>query len=260
MEGTTATALLSLNNVLQLHCLTTSTVGYHFLSYFLTLQKRAVTAYCGINSLEQNPKTPCSQMQLYEDYEKVEKPGQKPKNTIKLEEAKIDSSYSNPSSAYSSTISSPHGGVRLSVSPSGYSSSGSGSGVVGSGSGSGTVSSGVHMFSVTTKSGEVHEFRTETENERLRWVKLLQLLVMFPRSSIPEEPKSNPIKDTFRLRLEAVQYGASKSLSTTINFIPFIFKSALCNFPVYLVQCLFIDDIGSHLSGVDVSFCWRIVH
>ena len=224
-------------------------MDYHFLSSFFILQKRAVTAYCGINSLEQNPKTPCSQMQLYEDYEKVEKPGQKPKNTIKLEEAKIDSSYSNPS-AYSSTVSAPNGGVRLSVSPSGYGSSGSGSGVVGSGSGSGTVSSGVHMFSVTTKSGEVHEFRTETENERLRWVKLIQLLVMFPRSSIPEEPKSNPIKDTFRLRLEAVQYGASKSLKRTMKSIYVQISFSVTSLFILSSVC-----IGSHLSGVDVSFC-----
>ena len=147
---------------------------------------------------------------MFDDYEKVEKPGQKPKNIIKLEEAKIESNYSNPNlTAYSSTIASPQGSVRLSgSSPSGYSSGGSGSGVIGD-SGSGTVT-GNHIFTITTKSGDIHEFRTDTENEKLRWVKLLQLLIMYSRSTIPEEPKTNPIRDTFRQRLEAKPYGASK--------------------------------------------------
>ena len=165
------------------------------------LQSRAVAAYCGL----EDSKSPAAQILLFEDYEKL---GQKPKNTIKLESAKIDSSYS-PNPSYTSTIASPHGGVRLSASPSGYSSSGSGSGIIGSDSGSGVVG-GNHIFSVITKSNDVHEFRTETENERLHWVKLLQLLIMYPRSIIPEEPKANPIKESIRSRLETKQYGASK--------------------------------------------------
>ena len=170
---------------------------------------------------DKDPKAPSAQILLFDDYEKVEKPGQKPKNIIKLEEAKIESNYSNPNpAAYSSTIASPHGGVRVSASPSGYSSGGSGSGVI-SDSGSGTVS-GNHIFTVTTKNGDTHEFRTDTENEKLRWVKLLQLLIMYPRSTIPEEPKTIPIKETFRQRLEAKHYGASKYT------VESLFKNLFC--------------------------------
>ncbi len=152
----------------------------------------------------EDPKAPVAQVCIFEDYEK---PGQKPKNSVKLESAQIDSSYSGSStSAYSSTVAS-HGSARLSVSPGSFNSGGSGSGVIDTGSG--TVG-GTHIFSIVSKSGEAHEFRTETENDRLRWVRLLQLLIMYPKASIPQEPKTNPIKDTLRLRLEAKKYGASK--------------------------------------------------
>lgn len=158
-----------------------------------------------------------AQLQLYEVYEKVEKPGQKPKNSITLNEAKIDSNYTNPSQgAYSTAMVVPDN-ANLSVSPSTTPSSTgshSGSGIVGSnGSGSGVVTSGMHMFTIITQTGEVHEFRTETENDRLRWVKLLQLLVMFPFSSIPEEPVSDPIKKLFQGRLDPKQYKAGECAS-----------------------------------------------
>lgn len=68
----------------------------------------------------------------------------------------------------------------------------------------------LYMFTVATISGELHEFRTESENDRLRWVKLLQVLVMYPYSQIPEEPKSNPIKDNFRQGLDAKDYNAGE--------------------------------------------------
>ena len=124
-----------------------------------------------------------------------EKPGSKPKTCIKLEGAKIESSCSSPSSsntnfpAYSSAIASPQGAPSPSTS----------------------LHNGVqdlYSFTVTTASGEVHEFRIEAESERLRWVKILQLLVIYPYSQIPEEPNTNPIKDSFRQSLEAKQYNA----------------------------------------------------
>lgn len=157
-----------------------------------------------MGSSDDDAKTPGAQILIFEDYEK---PGQKPKNIIKLDSVQIESSYSSSnSSAYTSTSTSPHGSIRLSASPS--SGGGSGSGVVASDSGSGTIG-GNHIFSISSK-GDVHEFQTETENERLNWVKMLQLLIMYPRSSIPEEPKTNPISERMRLRLEAKQYNASK--------------------------------------------------
>jgi hypothetical protein len=145
-----------------------------------------------------------AQLTLNEDYEKVEKPGQKPKNMILLEAASIDCSYTN---SYSNA-----GRLSASPSPSPHSSSqgGSGSGIItGSGSSSGTVGN-MHPFNVVTKGGDIHEFLSESENDRLRWVKLLQLLIMFPYSTIPEEPTNKPIKDTLRSQLDPKRYGAGE--------------------------------------------------
>lgn len=145
-----------------------------------------------------------AQILIFDDYEKVEKPGYKPKNSIKLEGAKIDTVYSSPSPsntnspAYgnTSTVTSPPSGNRFSSSPSPSLSSSNGG--------------ELYAFTVATSGGDVHEFRTESENDRLRWVKLLQLLVMYPYSPIPDEPATNPIKDSFRQALEAKQYEAGE--------------------------------------------------
>ena len=178
-----------------------------FCNFFL--QKKAVAAFSGIggsgaNAGETTTKSIPAQIQIFEDYEKVEK-GNKPKSLIKLEGAKLESLCSSPSAsnagspAYGSAIvTSPPNSMRLSSSPS-PSLSNNGS--------------ELYAFSVTTNTGEVHEFRTDSENERLRWVKLLQLLVMYPYSTVPEEPVTNPIKDSFRQALEAKQYGAGMLVS-----------------------------------------------
>jgi len=63
------------------------------------------------------------------------------------------------------------------------------------------------VFQIATPN-ETHEFRTDSENDRLRWMKLLGLLVMFPYSTTPEEPQNNPIKKSFRCKLIPTQYGA----------------------------------------------------
>ena len=152
-------------------------------------------------------------MQIFEDYEKIEKPGHKPKGAIKLEGAKIESSYNTPpnssnnSPAYTSTLLSSQGNVNLSSSPLSVGSSNSQSGSVPSSASNSEV---MYVFTVLTSNNELHEFRTDSENDRLRWVKLLQLLVMYPLSPIPEEPKINPIKDSFRQTLEAKHYNASE--------------------------------------------------
>ncbi len=173
------------------------------------LQKRGVCALAGMGGSNggEGSKSVSAQILIYEDYEKVEKPGSKPKNTIRLDGAKIESSYSSPnasntsSPAYSSAVTTPQGGLRLSASPSPSSASNLQNGPVAE----------FYPFTVATSTGEVHEFRVEMENDRLRWVKILQLLVMYPFSPIPEEPSSNPIKDSFRQSLEAKQYGAGNS-------------------------------------------------
>ena len=91
---------------------------------------------------------------------------------------------------------------------------GSGSGIIsGSGSGSGTISSTGNMYSFTivTQNGDSHEFMTESENDRLRWVKLLQLLLMFPYSTIPDEPRNMSISDSLRSQLDPKKYNAGTS-------------------------------------------------
>ena len=171
-----------------------------------------MTAYCG-TGVGANGKAAVAQLTLNEDYEKVEKPGQKPKNMILLEAANIDCSYTSGSN---STVYSSAGRLSASPSPSPHSSSqgGSGSGIItgsGSGSGTGTITSGtMHPFNIITKNGDTHEFLSESENDRLRWVKLLQLLLMFPFSTIPDEPTNKPIRESLRSQLDPKKYGAGK--------------------------------------------------
>ena len=177
--------------------------------FILYIQKRAVIAFCGMQSAKALP----AQLLVLEDYEKVEKDKQKPKNFVKLEGAKIESSYTGANvSGSASQGSSPAYSTALAattttVSPSSKSPLGSSSGST-SGSGSGLVVAGaVYSFSVRLEN-EVHEFRMESENDRIRWVKLLGLLAMFPHSTIPEEPVENPIKPTLRLKLDPRLYHA----------------------------------------------------
>jgi hypothetical protein len=163
------------------------------------LQRKVVGAFAGVGgSGGENSKSISAQVLIFDDHDKVEK--HKPKHSIRLEGAKIESSCCSPSAsstnspAYSSAIASPQGGIRLSASP----------------SPSMSLQNGVELYSFTvaTSTGEVHEFKIDSESERLRWVKILQLLVMYPFSPIPEEPKANPIKDSFRQSLEAKHYNA----------------------------------------------------
>ena len=187
----------------------TKTVSYSSTVVNFSSQKRVVTAYCG-GAASTNGKTAVAQLTLNEDYEKVEKPGQKPKNMILLESVKIDCSYIPGSTVYSNP-------ARMSASPSpsphGSSQGGSGSGIIssGSGSGSGTIMPGnMYAFSIIAQNGDIHEFLSESENDRLRWVKLLQLLLMFPYSTIPDEPTNIPFKESMRANLEAKKYNAGR--------------------------------------------------
>ena len=115
--------------------------------------------------------------------------GQKPKKVIDLCGAKIEESG----------IISPVGSANtISASPS-------------SGSLSGAQ---CHQF-VVILSSESNEFRADAENTKLHWVKLLTLLTMFPYSVIPEEPKSNPISEGFRVKLDPRNFNAGKKHTHT---------------------------------------------
>ena len=146
--------------------------------------------YCGIT---QDSGKHSAQIQIFEDYENqrtTQKKEEKPKKAIDLAKAKLESSLSSPSV---SATGSPHGGtLATSPNPSGY-----------------QTPTAQHLFQVITPN-ETHEFRTDSENERLRWGKLLGLLVLFPYSTIPEEPKTNPIKESFRAKLDPKWYGAGE--------------------------------------------------
>ena len=142
-------------------------------------------------------------IQLFEDYEKQ---GQKPKKVLELAGAKVETPNGSPCG---SKDNSPYNSHNIAASPRNSAGS-SGNFSLSPSPSSSQGSSGLqHVFLVTFGS-ETHEFRTESENDRLRWVKLLQLLVMFPYSSIPEEPTSNPIKESFRYKLDPQLYDAGK--------------------------------------------------
>ena len=59
---------------------------------------------------------------------------------------------------------------------------------------------------------EVHEFRSDSGDMKVHWLKLLTLLAMFPHSVIPQEPSSNPISEGFRYKLDPKSYGAGVCL------------------------------------------------
>ena len=129
-------------------------------------------------------------MLLFKDHRKL---GTKLKKTVELSYAKVSAVSAGSLSGHS-----PAGGVTgVSISPSPSPSP----------CNNVTLSTSADRFLLTT-SNETHEFQTNTENDCLRWVKLLGLLVMFPFSVIPEEPQSNPIKESFRCKLDPVQYRA----------------------------------------------------
>ena len=218
-------------------------------------------------------KTFSAQLQIFDDYEKIER--HKPKNSIKLDNAKIESSYSSPagsntsSPAYTSTILTSQGGINISSSPPssmGSSTSQSGSTPslsVDSTSGSIPGTNGVmdvYIFTVATSSGELHEFRTDSENDRLRWVKLLQLLVMYPYSQIPEEPKVNPIKDSFRHSLEAKQYNAGELPFNSVGSC-FVINCLLLNLVCILLMLLYFEKLvwGGGEEGIWVHLGLSVI-
>ena len=153
-----------------------------------------MTAYCGGTSSAN--EIAVAQLTLNEDSKKEKKQGQKPKSVILLEGVNMSYSPGIPKTAESPSLS-PLG------SPQGE----NGSGIITAGSG--TII--IYAFSIIQHNGDTHEFfLSENENDRMRWVDLLKLLLMFPYSTIPDEPTSSPIKESMRANLEAKMYNASR--------------------------------------------------
>ena len=59
-----------------------------------------------------------------------------------------------------------------------------------------------------TSGAEQHEIKCDSEEDRVSWMKLLGFLILFPQAHIPEEPLNNPIKDSFRSILSAMEFKA----------------------------------------------------
>lgn len=135
--------------------------------------------YCGS---ETDGKLYSAYLTLYDNYENIERAGnKKPKKIIYLQGAKIEEpTYSSP-----------------------VSSQGSPSGT------NGTSLEKACQFLVVHQN-EVNEFRSESGDMKVHWLKLLTLLTMFPHSVIPDEPTVNPISEGFRYKLDPKAYGAGK--------------------------------------------------
>lgn len=150
-----------------------------YLIYLLSLQRSIaeVVVYCAPHD--------CSQAGQMEIFEEVNRTYQKPKKVISLTDVNQPGVQSG--SPCSSLSSSP-GNAAFSSSPSN--------------------STGLlYPFQVLLKSGEIFEFFAELPEDQRQWVKRLSLLFMFPSSPIPEEP-INPIKDSFRAKLNPADYRA----------------------------------------------------
>ena len=63
-------------------------------------------------------------------------------------------------------------------------------------------------FQIVLNAGEVLEFFLESPEDQKQWMKRLGLLLMFPYSPIPEEPSPTFVKDSFKAKLNAKEYGA----------------------------------------------------
>lgn len=144
------------------------------------MQEKFVVAFSGAGG------NTCAQVLIFEDNENLQKSKFKPKISINLDGAEISCPSSTSSDSASKLAEKRESGVSVSSSCDYFS------------------------FSITLGDGAVHTFYANSDNERLRWIKLLKLLATYPFSPIPKEPKVNPIKDSFRRSLDTKQYGAGK--------------------------------------------------
>ena len=207
-------------------CVEFSIVCIHF-----TLQKKVVVAFCGegMGNNVQVGKAFTAHIQIFKNCGKLQKHGGKPKGSINLENAKIESSNSplfelsheSTNNTFATAVQPRKININPLISLSSITSKSSRSH-------SGTESSHCFFFTVATSGGELHEFHTESENCRSKWLKILQFLVMYPHSKIPEEPAVNPIKENLWQELEAKQFDAGlyvpplNSSTLSIVFISFL--------------------------------------
>lgn len=134
--------------------------------------------YCG-SDVEGKTQSAC--IAIYDNYDQVERIGEKtkkPKKVIQLYGAKIEEPmYASPVGSNGTSPSSSN-------------------------------QSACQFLVILTN--EVNEFRSDSSDTKVHWLKLLTLLAMFPHSAIPEEPRSNPISESFRYKLDPKAYGAGR--------------------------------------------------
>lgn len=72
-------------------------------------------------------------------------------------------------------------------------------------------------FMLLLQTGEAVELFADTREQQQLWIKYLHLMSMFPSSPIPEEPRVNPIRDSFRSRVKLSNFDAGKMIIININ-------------------------------------------
>lgn len=65
-------------------------------------------------------------------------------------------------------------------------------------------------FMLVLQSGEAVELFADTREQQQLWIKYLHLMSMFPLSPIPEEPRVNPIRDSYRSKLKLSNFDAGE--------------------------------------------------
>ena len=152
-----------------------------------------------------------AQIQIFKNIGSIGKSGSKQKKgSINLENAVIESQRKNALTvtkephSHDSAVDQHHGVIYVSAMNPVYRSTSQANLTLGTES---------FKFTVATGRGELHEFYPDTEKERIKWMELLQLLIQYPHSWIPEEPDFDPIKESFQKSLDAKLYNAGKLVS-----------------------------------------------
>ena len=65
-------------------------------------------------------------------------------------------------------------------------------------------------FMLLLQTGEAVELFADTREQQQLWIKYLHLMSMFPFSPIPEEPRVNPIRNSYRNKLKVSNFDAGE--------------------------------------------------
>ena len=65
-------------------------------------------------------------------------------------------------------------------------------------------------FMMLLQTGVAIELFADTREQQQLWIKYLHLMSMFPFSPIPEEPRVNPIRDSYRSKIKHSNFDAGE--------------------------------------------------